>query len=661
MTGIAAIALFSSCSDYLDVVPDNTMKLENIFNTKEDAYNALAKIYSYIPRDADTHETHWTLGDEYIGRLDQDYNMSKYMMRSIRIMRGLQSSDNPLLDAWSGVEGGKALYEGIRQCNIFLEYIDQVKLMSTEEREDWRAQATFLKAYYHFLLIQRYGPVIISDKTVSPEALSEELFQRRSKVEDCFNYVIAKIDEAIPHLREVTQVLTDYGMIDRLAAKAIKARIMLFRASPFFSGNQEYFGDFYDPADGKPYFPMDDEATTKRKWKEAFDAVDTAIIACETYGKKLYKYKKDPYLYDRDDYYANPNMETLYDLRMLIVDPWNEELVWGYSNISYYDQGDLSSATNIRLPKDYSGDKDAGFSWQWMAATYQMAERYYTKNGLPIDEDKTYNYNDRHGLTRGPNPNRQDGDPLKRDDSIKYAQIRGFIQPNAELINLYMDREPRFYANLGITGGYWRAHTERIPVTFFNTGYGGFNEGENKTDYLCTGIGIQKLVHPDSKSGAWQRVIRFPFPIIRMADLYLMRAEARNECEGDFNLVYEDINKVRNRAGIPDVEEVWGNPDIAKNVNSHKDRKKLREIILRERSIELAFEGSRFWDAWRYRKAPSEFSAAIQGWDHTGTTAARFFVLGVKQSRKFSVTDCLWPIDIDELNTNGNLKQNPGW
>jgi hypothetical protein len=146
-----------------------------------------------------------------------------------------------------------------------------------------------------------------------------------------------------------------------------------------------------------------------------------------------------------------------------------------------------------------------------------------------------------------------------------------------------------------------------------------------------------------------------------MADLYLMRAEARNEYEGPSQQVYDDINKIRRRAGIPDVETVWANPALAKNAGKHTGQTGLRDIIMRERSIELAFEGSRFWDAWRYRKAPAEFSAAIQGWSHVGSTPAAFFVLGVKQSRRFTVSDCLWPIDLNEMNTNGNLIQNPGW
>jgi len=57
----------ASCTGYLDVVPDNTLTLDNIFELKEDAYNALAKVYSYLPHDERTHETTWTLAETCAG------------------------------------------------------------------------------------------------------------------------------------------------------------------------------------------------------------------------------------------------------------------------------------------------------------------------------------------------------------------------------------------------------------------------------------------------------------------------------------------------------------------------------------------------------------------------------------------------------------------
>lgn len=644
---IGFAAVLSSCKKYLDVVPDNTLKLENIFDLKRDAWQALATAYSYIPQDDQTHVSTWTMGDEWVGRLDlSDYTDN---LRGIRIMRGLQSATSPQLGLWSGSQGGKPLYQGIRQTEIFLENIDKVRDMSEQEKTDWKAQVKFLKAYYTFLLIRQYGPIVIPDQVVTPESGKDVLFRPRSKVEDCFNYVINLMNEALPDLKERASE-NDLGQIDQVAAKAIKARILFFRASPFYNGNQEYFGDFND-TDGQPFFPIQ---YNKEKWKEAIDAINESINLCAANGIKIYTFDKEPYLYDRADYQANTaNMKKLYDLRMVICDPWNTEVVWGYSNLNYYGQGELAHSSNIRLPQGY-GDgvvNTAEYSWQWMAATYAMAERFYSKNGLPIEEDLTYNYSGRLNIVTTPGA----ADP-------EYQSMRGFMQPGAETVNLYLNREPRFYANLGITGGYWRGHTVRINTMMFASSHGGYNSSQHSTDFLCTGIGVQKFVHPESQSGAWQRTIKYPYPLMRLADLYLMKAEALNEYNDAPNgEVYDAINVVRQRAGIPNVEQVWADGTIARTTNKHRTKEGMRDIILQERSVELSFEGSHFWDMLRHKRAPSAFSSPIWGWTHTGTTAQSFFNLEVKQPRRFTITDCLWPIDLNEMNTNGKLVQNPGW
>lgn len=643
----AALALSTSCNKYLDVVPDNTLKLENLFDLKEDAWNALAKVYSYLPQDDQTHVTTWTLGDEWLGRLDlNDVNSN---LRAIRIMRGLQSATSPQLGVWSGTEGAKPLYEAIRQADVFLMNIDKVRDMTDQEKKDWKAQVKFLKGYYAFLLVQRYGPIVLPTEMVTPEATSEQLFLPRSKVEDCFNYILSLMNEAIPDLAE-RATENELGQVDQVAAKAIKARVLFFRASPFFNGNQEYFGDFLD-TDGQPFFPL---SYDREKWKAAIDALDDAITTAEANGLGLYRYDKEPFLYDREAFNANrENMETLYDLRMVICDPWNRELVWGNSNINYYGQGELAHSSNIRLPEGY-GDgvtNTASYSWQWMGATYRMAERYYTENGLPISEDLTFDMNTRHEIITTPG----EMDP-------EYDELRGYMQPGSETIRLYMNREPRFYANLGITGGYWRAHTVRINTMMYASSDGGFNSSQHSTDFLATGIGVQKFVHPESQSGAWQRTIKYPYPIIRMADLYLMKAEALNEYnDAPTQEVYDLVNRIRERAGIPDLEDVWSDATLARTVNKHRTKEGMRDIILQERSIEFAFEGSHFWDMLRHKRATAEFSTPIWGWTHTGTTGQTFFILEVKQPRRFTITDCLWPIDLNELNTNGNLIQNPGW
>src|SRR5690606_21535206 len=293
--------------------------------------------------------------------------------------------------------------------------------------------------------VQRYGPIVLPTKMATPESTKEDLFIPRSKVEDCFSYILNLMNEAVPDLAEKA-ITTNLGQVDQLVAKAIIARVLFFRASPFFNGNKEYFGDFYDK-DGQPFFPMTED---KEKWKEALDAVNEAIAICEANGLGLYHFDKEPFIYDRDAFSKNNDrMKTLYDLRMLIVDPWNKELIWGNSNIDYYNQGELAHSSNIRLPEGY-GDgviQDATSSWQCMAATNQIAECYYNENGLPIEEDLSYDFNNKHSIIKTPGQSEDE-----------YVHWNGYMQPGAETINLYMNREPRFYANLGITAGYWRGH-----------------------------------------------------------------------------------------------------------------------------------------------------------------------------------------------------------
>lgn len=649
---LTIFAFSFSCTEYLDVVPDNIRTIEDLFKIREDAWTALAKVYSYMPEDHNTHKTSWTLGDEYIGRLDEVTN-SGTQLAAMKIMEGRQSASTPIMGIWSGTGEGQKMYEGIRQCNVFLANINNVNDMTETEIAGWSAQVKFLKAYYYFLLIQRYGPVVISEDIIAPDATLDQLFLPRLKVDECFNYVIDLIDEAIPSL-EARAGENDLGQVDKCVALAIKARILLFRASPFYSGNKEYFGDFYDH-DGQTFFPMDDKATTKNKWKDALDAIDEAITFCKSSGIDMFEHEKPYFLYDSAAFRLNPErMKTLYDLRMLIVEPWNKELIWGYSNLSYGD-GEIAHSTAVRSVDGYQGyESGAGFNWQWMAATYAMTERYYTANGLPIDEDLTFDMETIHNITETPGV-----------DSVAYKQWHGILQPGSDIINLYLNRELRFYANLGITGGYWRGHTFRMPTLMYSGliyPYVGGHNSSFSMDYLNTGIGIQKFVHPESKAYHQARVIKYPYPIIRLADLYLMKAEALNEyLDAPTQEVYDAVNVVRKRAGIPNVEAVWADATLVKTVNKHKSQEGMRDIILQERSIELAFEGSHFWDMLRHRRAPAEFSVPVWGWTHTGGNATTFFNLGIKHSRRFTIRDCLWPIDIDELNTNSRLIQNPGW
>jgi hypothetical protein len=234
------------------------------------------------------------------------------------------------------------------------------------------------------------------------------------------------------------------------------------------------------------------------------------------------------------------------------------------------------------------------------------------------------------------------------------------MQPGVQTVKLHLNRELRFYTSLAVAGSYFRAQRYRINATMFNGEDCGRGSG-NGNCFYTTGIGHQKFVHPQSSAGWAFRTVVFPYPIIRMADLYLLKAEALNEYSGPSQEVYDALNVVRQRAGIPDIEKVWADPTLARTVGKHTNQADLRDIILQERGIELAFEGSRHWDMVGYKRAVSEFSKPILGWNDRGATAQTFYILESKQFRRFTPTDYLWPIDLKEMNINSNLKQNPGW
>ena len=640
---IVISVFFSSCSDYLDIVPDNVFQYEDLFSSRKRAYNALTGIYFGTPYDQRNSQP-WTMGDEWVV-VNPQVDANRTLIQGISIMRGNQSTVNPLMSLWTGKNTIANLWNVIRDCDMFVQNIDKVPDMTAEEKADWKGQAKFLKAYYLFLLVQNYGPVIIP-KTVEPNALDEDLFLPRSKVEDCFDYIINLLDESIPFMKGRAGY-NELGMADKVTAQAIKARILLYRASPFFNGNAEYYSNFLDH-DGKPFFSMTED---KEKWKAAAEAADEAISLCNQYGIELYHYEGRPYEYDSLDFRINKEkMQTLYDLRLRIVDRWNKEIIWGITRLTNVN---LSQIACIKKPASYGGPAPANDGIGYGSASYQVMERYYTEHGLPISEDKTFPLNSLHQIVTTPNEN-----------NPSYDFLRGYMQPDVATVNMYLRREPRFYADLGITGGYYRSQQVRIKTMMYAGQDGGYVQAIHGSEYNSTGIAIQKCVHPESYFTSLETQIVAPYPIIRLADLYLMKAEALNEYSGPSQEVFDAINMVRKRAGIPNVEDAYSNTawvtDEAKD--KHLTKEGMRDIILRERANEFAFEGAhRFYDMQRWKRSVIEFSKPVWGWNYLGTNSTSFFVQNIVQGRKWSISDCLWPIDINEMDKSRILIQNPGW
>lgn len=622
---VISVFIFTSnaCEDYVDVVPSNIAEIEDAFATRQSAERFLAGIYSHIPS-YNSQQINPALlgGDEMI--ITNEIGRTTFH----RVFaRGDHDTEFAMFSTW----GNKwvNLYIPIRDCNIFLNNIDKPFDLLEEEKERWIAEVKFLKAYFHFYILKMYGPMPIVKENIPVFADTDVVSVPRDPVIDVADYIVELLDEAIADLPlTVASPQAELGRITAPAAAAIKARVLMTVASPLFNGNEQYSG--FVNAEGEELISTTYDET---RWARAAEACKEAIDLAHDAGHQLYQF--------RDPQSWSDSTRTLLTLRGSVTSPWNEEIVWGSSD-DFMGDIQQTGLFPILNTEGVSNDRIARKTYTW-AATYRLAEMFYTNNGVPISEDKEYNYSNRHEVHPW-------------EESHKY-----YIKENAETITLNYDREPRYYSTLGFNGGLWHGHTAPSDEESFavESLVGQRNGKMDQTQYNATGYYPKKLVHYQATfTNQGFNSEPYPFPIVRLADLYLYYAEALNEI-GQLNQSHQWIDRVRNRAGLDGVVESWQqhSTDPSKPTNQSG----LREIIHQERMIELALEGPRFWDIRRWKKALNYMNGPILGWNVDGSTVEDYYNLRVIDRYQFTFKHYLWPIHLDDLLESKNLIQNPGW
>lgn len=631
---LAMILGFGSCN-YLDIVPDNVATIDFSFRNRTAAEKYLFTCYSYRPP---------------IGSVNLDPAMNgsdeTWLFYGInapwpntRIQRGFQSLTSPILNFWGGENSGKALWRGIRDCNIFLENIDKVLDLPDYEKKRWVAEVKFLKAYYHYYLFKAYGPIPIVDINLPISAGVEEVQVYREPVDKVVKYISDLMKEAaqdLPNADEVVEGI-EAGRVDKLAALTMRAEVLLFAASPLFNGNTDY-ASLIDK-NGVALFPQTYDAN---KWKLAADACKEAIDTCHIQKKSLYNVV-DPLVMTAPEAFK---LQTTY--RQAICDRWNSELIWGSTN---YDCTYLSRQAQAKILRLNAELSNQVFT-EW-APTIKMVEKYYSQNGVPIEEDVTWQGNSWYDNRYKVRPEVSSGDEIF------------YVQKDQKTAYLHYNREPRFYASLGFDKGvYFGNGYYAFPSTvkftdFFNKGVSG--RVSSAGNFSITGYSVKKMhSFKNAQTASSTSVEYFPFPILRLADLYLMYAEALNEFSGPNPEIFTYLDLIRARAGLKGVKESWSQYSLKPNKPDTKDG--LRQIIHQERTIELAFEGKRFWDIRRW-KAIDELNDQPRGWNIAGETTEDFYniVFVAQVPTRFTVKDYFWPIKEADLTVNKNLIQNYGW
>ena len=622
----ASMAL-TSC-DFLDVVPGNTATIDDIYRTANMTEKMAQTCYDQIPNVFHPQRfPDWTAGNDFV---TGSYGTMRWFHWKSLVF-DQETPSNTFYALWSqsaasyptGVQKAD-VWQGIRYCYNLINNADKVPDATEEQKNDWKGEAYFLIGYYHQIMLEYYGPIPLVKEELPLNAAPST---PRTPYDECVNFIAEQYDKATALLP--ARQTTRSGRASAATALAYKARLLLYAASPLVNGNSEYYANFKNP-DGTPLMNL---TYDKEKWKRAMDAAKAAIDYCEANGYKLYgSATTDPEVGRKNyhDAFTGPNGVANSDNL--------NEILFGFG-----DQGTVSyNIKNIapRMTKTgkpgYNGTGFRGY----LTPTWDCISWYYTKNGLPWDDDPE---------TKGKNP---------------YEPVRLENGDTTALWNT--NREPRFYASIGYDRGTYEIAGGKITLKC-RRGEEQQNDGNTNNEYQTNnGYYCQKWVSSaDKYDWTTQKYTcsKYVYPMMRLAELYLDYAEADFEYNGSLSeqsLAY--LNKIRERSGLPTFQASWA------KAGGIPTGDKLRQVLHQERSIELAMEGRRFHDIRRWKIADKEIMRSQKSWNLAGRTAKDFYQVttaiddfngGVRQ---FTAPKNYWlAIPLDQIQVNKNLVQNPGY
>lgn len=640
---VCSVMLSTSC-DYLDIAPTEISSEEEIFSDVKTAELALGRIYWSLYWDHGDLRRDGFLSD--LGACtDELYDHWETPASRLLYNSGAWGPTNNPLGEW------KFMYNFIRRATVFINNIDKVELKATqvayytERVKQYKEEARFLRAYYFFDLFRQYGAVPLTKELVDISNVGNTLLPRNS-VSEIVDFICSEADIAAGVLPD-SYSIQDLGRITKGACLALKARTLLYAASPLFNGNTMYAQQINN--DGKVLFPQEYD---KELWKRAAEAAEAVMNWAANAGINL----EQPNPSNHVDSYSKLFYNNTHSKEIILPGLLGTDMAIDYSCAS--NAGDYGGTGKFSILQE-------------------MVDAYETKDGyLPfvMDEDGCVVY-DENGAPRI-NPESGYSETGFWSGELHDGKVMRYAE---NISNMYKDRDPRFYASVLFQGTYWKSDFVDRPLFFpywLNHSDDNF-EGNPKLigKNNETGYAIRKWMDPNvNLKMAWR--ISHHYPLFRLAEQYLNCAEAWNEyLEQPDKRVYDAINAVRSRVGMPSLPIT----------EEDKTKVGMRKRIRNERRVELFFENHRFYDVRRWKIAHKtdgtyvtgmntlptveelQEAALQQGLDLNKPEESKQVGLSVyykrtkRMKRIFEDKHYLFPIPQVEIDKNKNLVQNYGW
>ena len=571
---IISVVLFTSCAkmDYNEVTIYDE---EWMYDNESQVSGLLGIVYGYI---------HQGLGDNMNGAMlasatdESDYSLLLSTVH--RYYNGAWSSVNAFPDTWYNS------YRGIYAANDFMEnmirvfeslkdYENNAGFSEIKRRFDmYPYQARFLRAFYHFELAKTYGDVPLITRTLSPSEANEV---ERTPVQDVFKFIVDECDavkEMLP-ISYADEPGSHIGRINRPTVLALKARTLLYAASPLFN-----------------------PSNPKEAWRKAAVACKELIDYASGWEIVFSEYQD---LWSSNSYYAEP------------------EIIW------FRYAGNTNNYAMWNYPVGYENTLGGNCPSQTLVDAYEYRSGTYAGKS--------------------------------------FGEVNGdyFID------NPYQNLDPRFAMTIAKNGDTWPLVTpyRENPLETFDGG----RNGAPIMNATKTGYYLKKYVNGNNRVVNPTQGSHYTWITYRLAEFYLNYAEAMFHymdddatatSEGILNMSANGaINVLRDRADIK-----MPLFTAATNGEQWLDRYK------RERMVELAFEGHRFWDVRRWKDA----EAAGSFMKVKTVRVNRIPVPGVENAYTYNYNRgpvinrgqwnnkyYLYPIPFTELKKAVKLEQNPGW